>query len=482
MTARVSIQHEDGHPVAYPDDATYFDSQAGRHYFYVEGTSEFTLPVGRYQVLTARGPMFPVNEETVRVRRNRSAELTVALTPVWDAKAAGYVSADHHVHLNGDGHHRASHEDALRVIAGEDLDLLGPMSWNRWERRIDAPLVGMETTHDGRIVTQGQEVRSHFHGHVGLSGVYKRPFAPWFFGPNNPTLGNPDLSNGSVFSHADSIGAFATYVHPIGDDAGPFTEQAVSGIPLELVSDGVLAQSMGLELVCAWTSPLGTAELWYRLLNIGRPVAAMSGTDAWVDFHRTPAVGTGRNYLRLEGTEVTSKAVLDAAMAGRGFVTTGPALVFEMGDGVRPGEAVPAGNQRWRATLVSTTDVDVFELMVNGRAVERLEGVKAGASRNYEGSIQLPRGGWIAARAYASERVEEGWPTMHARPFAHSSPIWIGARGSTEPQARADAARDLIRAIDASEQRARIAYGEVETPQLQTRFNQARAVLREMID
>jgi TolB protein len=90
------------------------------------------------------------------------------------------------------------------------------MSWNRWERRIDASILGKETIKDGRIVVQSQEVRSHFHGHVSLLGA-KEPYSPWFWGPTNPTLGDPDRSNGEVVDYADRTGAFTTYVHPIGD-------------------------------------------------------------------------------------------------------------------------------------------------------------------------------------------------------------------------------------------------------------------------
>jgi TolB protein len=35
-------------------------------------------------------------------------------------------------------------------------------------------------------------------------------------------LGNPDLTNSDVFAFANKVGAFATYVHPIGDDGDPF--------------------------------------------------------------------------------------------------------------------------------------------------------------------------------------------------------------------------------------------------------------------
>ncbi|MFU8860283.1 MAG: CehA/McbA family metallohydrolase [Cyclonatronaceae bacterium] len=478
VTARLAIVREDGYPVAFHEDATYFDPQSGRHYFYLEGEAQFTLPAGNYQVTAARGPMAPLAESGVQIGDN-PAEVSLILTPLWDAGAAGYVSADHHVHLNGDGHHRSTHKDALRLMEGEDLDLLAPMSWNRWERRIDASILGLETVENGRIVAQSQEVRSHFHGHVGLLGT-DQAYVPWFWGPNNPMLGDPDRSNGEVMDFAERTGAFPTYVHPIANDSDPFTRLEDNPIPLELVSDAVLTDRFGLELVCVWMSPLGNTHLWYRLLNIGQPVAAMSGTDSWVDFHRTMAAGTGRNYVRLDGAGFTSEAVLEAAAAGRGFVTTGPALMFAIGD-AQPGDVISSGGQEWTATLISTTDIDVVELVVNGVVVEELPGIKAGETRHYLGSVDLPEGGWVAIRAYAGEPQEDAWPTMHARPFAHSSPVWIGAIGSTEATARSAAAADLIRAIDAAEQTMRTAYGEIDMTRVMTRFEEARNRLTGMV-
>jgi TolB protein len=485
VTARVSIARFNksgaGHPVAYDKDATYFDSQSGRHYFYVAGESRMTLPVGEYSVTVARGPMAPMVVQNVRVSAGENATAKASLVPLWNAAPAGYVSVDHHIHLNGDGHHRADHQDALRLLAGEDLDNVSPMSWNRWQRRIDEPLIGLQTADGGRVVAQGQEVRSHYHGHVGLVGT-KRPFTPWFFGPDNPTLGNPDLTNGDVFAFAKANDAFATYVHPLSSDLDPFGNLAGDPIPLELISDAVLADRMGLEIVCAWTSPLGNAQLWYRLLNVGKPVAAMSGTDGWVDFHRTPAVGTGRTYVRLDPAKATPETVLAAAAAGRSFVTTGPSLVFQLDDGARPGDVTQAGMQSWSAQLSSTVPVDVLEIVVNGTVVQRLSGVAAGKIKTHTGKVTLPKGGWIAARAYASAPAEDSWPLMHARPFAHSSPIWIGQIGSTEAGARSAAAADLVRGIDFSDQQARTDYGDVPMTRMHARFDQARATLKEMIE
>jgi TolB protein len=480
LAARVSITAVNGHPVANPVGATYVDSQAGRTYFYVDGSMDLTLPTGNYQVIVARGPATEIFSTTVTVKKSKPKNLEVSLTPLWDSTDEGYVSADFHVHLNGDGPHRATHEDALLLMRGEDLNTLTPMSWNLWERRIDGEIIGKHSGQGEYQVIQGQEVRSGFHGHIGLLNVTE-PFAPWFYGPNNPVLGNPDLTNADIFRFADKVGAFATYVHPVSGDGDPFAGDAMAGIPLELLSDGVLEEKMGLEIVCAWTSPLGVSGLWYRLLNIGRPVAAMSGTDGWVDFHRTPAVGTGRSYIRPLNNQTTTDPLLAGTIAGRSFVTTGPMLTFSLDDEIKPGDVTDSGRKKYNLNVTSTVDLETVEIIVNGQVAQTLESVKAGATNNYQGYIEVPEGGWLAARAYAATQRADSWPSMHARPFAHSSPIWIKEVGSTDKVASSTAAKDLIRAINVSEERARKSYGERSMPRLYKRFEDARTALEGML-
>jgi len=186
--------------------------------------------------------------------------------------------------------------------------------------------------------------------------------------------------------------------------------------------------------------------------------------------------------VRTGSSDTSADAVIEAAAAGRSFLTTGPALVFEMDDGARPGDVTAAGTRGWRVTLASATDIEVVEIVVNGMVIDTFDGVEAGETRTLTGEIDLPEGGWIAVRAYAGEQRQDAWPSMHARPFAHSSPVWIGEIGSTEPAARAAAAADLTRAIDAAEKQALEAYGDVEISRMRARFDQARARLAEMMD
>lgn len=480
VAARLVITSEDGHPVTSNDDATYSDPYTGRQYFYVDGKAEFSLPLGNYTVSAARGPMTPVETRNIKVKKGKVAKVDIKLEPIWDAKAAGYIAADYHNHLNGDGTSRANHKQTLRIIEGEELDHVGLMTWNRWERRIDSEILGLQTEKSGYIVDQGQEVRSHFHGHIGLNGV-NIPYEPWFFGPSNPTLGDPDLTNGDVIAYAKKLGAFPTYVHPVAGEVDPFLDLSSPTFPLEFPTDAILEDGVGLEIVTAWASPKAAAHLWYRLLNIGKNVPTISGSDAWVDFYRTPALGTARNYVRVEDGDRSYDSVLATAFAGKGFVSTGPALIFRLGDKSRPGGVTSPGQQTWSLMLASTVNIDTVEIIVNGQVAETLTGVAAGEKKTLAGKFILPEGGWVAARAYSSVKPDDSWPIMHYMPFAHSSPIWIGSVGSTSNDTRSAAAADLMRALDSVELRIKQAYGKQPMTRLMERVKRAREVLNGML-
>ncbi len=476
--ARVAVRRSDGHPLASTTGPTYFDPAHGHHYFYSDGEIAFDVPAGRYELRAVRGPMTPVTTATVTVRGGSDAGTELVIDSLWDARAAGYASADLHVHLNADGNTRMTLADALPLMRGEALDHLVPMAWNRFDRLIDAPLVGREARDgEGYTARMAQEVRSHFHGHVGMIDA-RRAHYPWFFGPNMPRFGSPDRSNAEAMAFAQANDILPTYVHPIGMPQDPFDDLAANPIPLEFVSDALLSDGVGLELVCMWTNPLGTAEVWYRLLNLGRPVVATSGTDMMSDFQRAPALGTARLYAEVGDGPRDFDRVLEQVRAGRTFVTMGPALLFAVGDGARPGDTVAAGTRSWRVDLHSTEPVDVVEIIVNGEVVQSYDGIAAGESRRYEGTVDLPDGGWIAARAHGGGGE---WPGMAVDQFAHASPVWIGEVGSIDDDAAARAARELLAAIDFAETTARDAYGDTPVPRLLARFAAAREVLRQYL-
>ena len=234
-------------------------------------------------------------------------------------------------------------------------------------------------------------------------------------------------------------------------------------------------------MACLWSDELGTSEIWYRLLDLGLPIAPSAGTDAFPDFYRSMAVGTTRVYARVDeplwvAGHVRQDAYLESLRAGRSFVTTGPLLKFEV-NGVEAGGAIAAGPERevpWGLTLYSPSPVDHVEVVVNGEVVWSGEAIQPARERRYTGRVAVPPGGWIAARAHGGPTE---WPAMDSYPFAHTAPIWVGAVGSRDPVAAASSARDLLRWLDVAEPRLIDGYGDVPIPKLRQRFRDARRAL-----
>ena len=471
--ARLSIVDDDGHPVSNPNAATYFDSENGRHYFYSNGEIEIEVPQGDIRISAVHG-MMGIPVETKLSAADKS-EIEINLSEIWNAHEAGYHSSDFHLHLNYDGPFRHVTSGIEPLVAGENLDIATPQAANLHNRLMDREFLG-ETVQSssGALIKFSQEVRSHFHGHIGVVGPNEFYF-PWFWGPGYPKLNNGNLSNASVFEFVNSFEAsIGTYVHPVAYNIDPFNYKRASSIPLEFIPDSILSKEVGLELVCAWSDELGTTELWYRLLNIGRPVIAMAGTDMFVDFHRTPAIGTARVFAQQKQDSVQWAPFIKAVKEGRSFVTNTPVLLLELGEKAKPGDVIKGGEQSFSLYVTSAIPVENIELIINGEVAWAGGSIKAGASKTFNGEVKLPKGGWIAARAHGGN---SSWPLMDSYPFAHTSPIWINNKGSTEPKAKAKATREIKRALQHIEERAKLTYKGDDISLLLQRIELARAAI-----
>ncbi len=474
VPARLSAVDESGHPALPEIGAPHFDGANGRVFFYSPGLVEVVVPAGRTRVSAVWGLATPESSASVVTTAGEVAEVVLDLDPVWDARATGWVSGDHHFHLNYGGPYDLSPEDMLLKMRGEDLDMATPLLANLHNRYEDQEMWGWETPSGPPLVRFGQEVRSHFLGHVGLLEVPGLHW-PWVWGPGYEVFGADDRSNAEVLSFARRNGGMGYYVHPVAV-ADPFSEEGRGRVPVELVADAVLGHVDALEIMCLWSSFEGTAALWHRLLNLGLEVAPSAGTDVMLNLYRTMALGTTRVYVQTGGA-TNWPAYLDGLREGRSFVTNGPFLDFrvESGDIVAgPGGVAGPGRVRWSLEMASATPVSQVEVLVNGQVAWSGAGLDAPGSREYEGALELPAGGWIAARAQGGETR---WPSMDTSPFAHTAPVWIGERGSTDPVARRSAARELLEVLATSRARLEAGYGDTAIPKLTSVFDEARARL-----
>ena len=524
VPARLSVSMGDGHPLLPDRGQPRFDGENGRVFFYSPGVISVEAPAGPVEVSGVQGLATPLSVKSVEVGQGEVTEVTVAMEPLWNAEEEGWLSGEHHFHLNYGGPFQVAPDDLRLQVDGEALDAASPLLANLHHRFGERELWGWSRQGHPPHLGFGQEVRSHFLGHVGLVGIHEL-FWPWIWGPGYQTYGEDDRPNAEAIRFAREQGGMGTYVHPVsGPD--PFLEGNEGMIPVGFISDAVLGEVDGIEVVCLWSDDLGTAELWYRILNLGIPLAANAGSDVMTDFYRTMAVGTARVFVRADGGSAEGprswNAYLTGLREGRSFVTTGPWLDFQVEDGGgwrRPGgvvaavgqegggasgaepdpargsssgaEAGPAGggeqrassveqeasSVRWRVDLRSAVPVERVEIVVNGEVVHEEVGLDAAGTRILEGTVELPAGGWVAARARGGESA---WPLMAAEPFAHSSPVWIGSRGSMDPLAAARSAQELLRALDVAEDRLHAGYEGVEIPRLQAHFDEARTRLEGM--
>ena len=483
VASRLAVVDDTGHPMVPDGPAAQFDGQSGRVFFYSPGVIELTVPVGEVTVSAVQGLATPESSATLQVDgASGAAEVEVVLSPVWDALAGGWSSGEHHFHLNYGGLYDLSPEDLMPMMQGEGLDFATPLLANLHNRFEDQDLWTWRHSGGPPFVRFGQEVRSHFLGHLGLIEIDDL-FWPWVWGPGYQVYGTDDRVNAEPLRHARAQGGFQYYVHPVSTRgmprATPWAEATLTdlyaSVPIELVADAVLGDLDALEIVCLWSDEVLTSQIWHLLLNAGIPVVPSAGTDVMNNFYRTMAIGTSRVYAQTGATQSWA-TYMDALRNGRTFVTNGPFLDFSV-DGAGPGHAVPAGEVSWSLDVATATEVDRVEVLVNGAVAWSEEGLDGPGSRSFEGRLTLPEGGWVAARAVGGPAR---WPMMANYPFAHTAPVWIGSIGSSDPAVRRAAAAELLAILRVARLRLITGYGGVDIPNLIGRFDAARDRLEAM--
>jgi TolB protein len=468
---RMNVLDAQGHPVIPERGAVRSEGQNGRVFFYSDGTIELTAPVGKVTVSAVQGFETPEVVMETEISGNRTTTVSLDLDPVWDASANGWYSSDNHFHLNYGGTYRMAPGDIVPDLKGEGLDLAYPLLANLHNRFLQEELWGW-SFEAGPIIQFGQEIRPHFLGHVMQVGSDEL-FWPWVWGPGYQVYGQDDRTNATALRHARDHGGLGGYVHPVALD-DPLTPETAASVPTGFVADAVLGEIDFIELACLWTDEVGTAALWHEVLNIGVPLAASAGSDVMNDYYRTMAIGSTRVYVKPD-EYLTSESFLGALKKGRSFVSNGPLLEFEV-QGKGPGEAVDAsaGTVTWSANVHSALPFERLEIFVNGSVVDTKEGNAVSGSKTYQGSLQVPAGGWVTARVLGDNA---GWPALDSYLFAESSPVWFGAVGSTDPVAASQSAQNLLMLLDVAEKNLKAGYGNAPIPNLLEHFGKARARL-----
>lgn len=449
-SARVAILAADGRSYAPADAWMHADDSFDReladfetHYFHAHGDASVTVPAGTAEVTVWRGLENAIETRTVDVEAGRTEALKIRLQPLdlpdgW----ASWQSADVHVHMNYGGTYRNTPGRMVRQAAAEDIDFVFNLIVNKEQRFPDIASASPEpdeASNDDVVLLHSQEYHTSYWGHIGLLGLDDHLLIPGYSAYPGTAAASLYPDNVTVADLAHAQNAAVGYVHPfLAPPPDPASDESLTNA---LPVDVALGKVDYYEVV-GFADHRASAEVWYRLLNLGFRVAAAGGTDAMANYAslRGP-VGINRTYVDVgerEGDPAKRRdAWLTGLKAGRTMATNGPLLGLSVngrGPGaeieLRPGER----ELRYEGFMRSIVPVDHLELVYNGEVVESI-GLDDPRRTDLRGTIRIDGNGWLLLRAWN----EGSHPLLFdLYPYATTGPVYVMA-GGQPPRSSEDA-------------------------------------------
>jgi len=421
-------------------------------WFVSPGRSQLEIAPGAVELRVERGHEFKRVKKQLAVE-DGGTEHTVTLRRWIDMRKLGYLCGENHIHV--------PYEKLAPMLVAEGLDFGTMLHW--WnERRLP--------------VAEGDRARMlEFAGQVVPTSVYDAEVEhPWgsilitnLPAPHDisPLRAIPNLPHAK---RAHELGAVVHYQagwsREVGLDALLGYVDVVNVCnnnfhlnrfqPRSHYSN--LLETPGLPVY--ENTPEGmmrmNTDTYYRLLNWGLRLAA--GAESATGAKQT-MVGYNRTYVRVE-PGATIDDFYDDWKAGRNFVTNGPMLFLEVGDGKLPGDtiALPArgGELRVKVKALADQAIKSVEIIQNGRVVQAFT-PQSDAACGGETTIQVADGCWIAARCVAYDQLlsdeelasfDNGEAEQPSRlRYAHTSPIYVtvNGKGAAVPESIAEGLRML---------------------------------------
>jgi TolB protein len=454
--ARVSVTDEAGR--FYAPENSWLSGDAGfdrkerafeAHYFPSTGVDEVNVPAGKIGLEVMKGFEYAIEHKTMEAREDQAEMVTVKLRPLavaWARTGRGlsggqWVSSDLHVHMNYGGEYRNTPAHLVLQAEAENLNIVNNLIVNKEQRIPDIEYAGkqVDRASNGRtLVVHGQEFHTTQWGHLDLLNIRDNLLLPGYAGYPGTAAASLFPMDADVSDMAHAHGAVVGYAHPFDEDPANIP-RAQEDTPEEFAADVALGKVDYLEIV-GFNDYRSTAEVWYRLLDLGFRIPAGAGTDAMANFAslRGP-VGIDRVYARVPPGPVKVEAFLEELKKGHTFATNGPLLDFSLGGQGIGGELKfdgPPGAVPFRAHLRSIVPVDHFELVCYGgkAAADRrtpysvqnltLKGPRDAA--DVSGTVELVESGWCLLRA-SSDRSE--YPVLENYVYASTSPIYVTVAG-----------------------------------------------------
>jgi hypothetical protein len=446
LAARIHVSDVHGRPVEIAGPHDHVEA-LGVRWCYVDGRCALDVPEGGVAVRVWRGLETRPLETRVPSARRGATALTLRLRRWVNSREQGWVSGDIHAHvpLPEPAHLQMRAEDLNEVtlLAGE-LGNLVP----RFTGRLDP------VSTPGAEVIVAQEVRDWQMGHLTLLGLGTMV-------PGYPEVGGvledfvrPNRLMAHAMEAAHAQGGLVFWSHfcnlpgaesPIGIAAGLVdgVELLTYDDPTHLPSHWGPWKNSGMSQ--AEFTTMRSMDLYYQYLNSGFQLPIAAGTDKMdIDI----PLGSNRTYVPAGIGHLDYAGWLAGVKAGKGFITNGPILRFDV-DGRHAGDRVALDGPRTVTARVAATSVLPFatlEIVRNGEVVGHktvfvndnppVDGVY---SMQLECRVTLDRSSWLAARVADDPDNKNRIMPRGLSVFAHTNPVYFlrdGARVREDPSIR----------------------------------------------
>jgi TolB protein len=419
LGARIYIDASDGRHYS-PDNAFHRSMMVfDRHYFHMTADADVEVPAGKTTIEAIRGWQFVAKAVTVDVAAGSVQTATIRLERLADLPSRGWYSGDSHVHDLHQGFGQ-THESFFRQLVAEDLNVThalihmdGTRLMGRWNDLTGKPSPLSTPTH---ILQYGQEFRGGL-GHIGMIGL-REFILPFVGGAGGTAYAQPSLEQ-IYIEGARAQGGIAGFMHPYQSVPRTPANAAATLIAVDLA----LGLGDYYDIGALWSDELGSADFYYKLLNAGFRLPATGGTDNFSDVFLDPPPGSDRTFAHVNGP-LTHQSWIDAVKRGRTFFSTGP-LLFLTVNGHEPGielslAATVPSSMQVRAEVMSIAPVETLEILVNGEVVQTVRATDPLRVR-FDGNIDVPLGGWVAARTTGPKSKYLGDDYA----FAQTSPVYV---------------------------------------------------------
>lgn len=417
--ARIYIDASDGRHYS-PDNAFHRSMMVfDRHYFHMTSEAEVAVPAGKTTIEAIRGWQFVPKRTTVDVTAGGVQTATIRLDRLADLPARGWYSGDSHVHDLHQGFGQ-SHQSFFNQLVAEDLNVThalihmdGTRLMGRWGDLTGKPSPLSTSQH---ILQYAQEFRGGL-GHIGMVGI-KEFILPFVAGAGGTAYAQPSLDQ-IYLEGARAQGGIAGFMHPYQNAPRTPANAASTLIAVDLA----LGLGDYYDIGALWSDELGSADFYYKLLNAGFRLPATGGTDNFSDVFLDPPPGSDRTFAHVTGP-LTHQSWIDAIKRGRTFFSTGP-LLFLTVNGQEPGTevalaATAPSSMQVKAEVMSISPVETLEIVVNGEVVQTVRATDP-AKAVFAGNIDVPLGGWVAARATGPKSKYLGDDYA----FAQTTPVYV---------------------------------------------------------